>query len=92
MPGIMYSALVNFCHFFSQQFTDLYILWHVPVLNLRIYPFVYFLFKYLFLFIFWPYQVLVAACGILVPQPGIRPTPPVMEAWNLNNWTAREVP
>ena len=64
MPGIMYSALVNFCHFFSQQFTDLYILWHVPVLNLRIYPFVFFLFKYLFLFIFWPDQVLVAACGI----------------------------
>ena len=32
------------------------------------------------------------ACGILIPQPGIEPTPPALEAWNLNHWTAREVP
>ena len=30
--------------------------------------------------------------GILVPQPGIEPTPPAMEARNPNHWTAREVP
>ena len=27
-----------------------------------------------------------------VPQPGIEPTPPVVEAWSLNHWTTREVP
>ena len=33
-----------------------------------------------------------AACGILVPQPGIEPVPYAVEARNLNHWTAREVP
>ena len=33
-----------------------------------------------------------AACEILVPQPGIEPTPPALEAQSLNHWTTREVP
>ena len=33
-----------------------------------------------------------AACGILVPQPGIKPMSPAMEAQSLNHWTTREVP
>ena len=33
-----------------------------------------------------------AACGILVPHPGIEPTPPAVEVQSLNRWTAREVP
>ena len=41
------------------------------------------------LIFFWPR---CAACGILVPQPGIKPTPPAVEARSLNHWTAREVP
>ena len=32
------------------------------------------------------------ACGILVPQPGIKPASPAVEAWSLKNWTTREVP
>ena len=32
------------------------------------------------------------ACRILVPQPGIPPTPPALEAWSLNHWSTREVP
>ena len=32
------------------------------------------------------------ACEILVPQLGIEPTPPAVEAWSLNQWTAREFP
>ena len=32
------------------------------------------------------------ACGILVPQPGIKPTPPAVEARSLNHRTTREVP
>ena len=32
------------------------------------------------------------ACGILVPQPGIEPLSPELEAWSLNHWALREVP
>ena len=32
------------------------------------------------------------ACGILVPQPGIEPTPHAVEVWSLNHWTTREAP
>ena len=31
------------------------------------------------------------ACGILVPQAGIEPVTPVVEAQSLNHWTTREV-
>ena len=31
-------------------------------------------------------------CGILVPQPEIELTAFAVEVWNLNHWTAREVP
>ena len=30
-------------------------------------------------------------CGILVSQPGIKPSPPVIEAQSLNHLTAKEV-
>ncbi|CAI9154577.1 unnamed protein product [Rangifer tarandus platyrhynchus] len=33
-----------------------------------------------------------AASGILVPQPGIETSPPVVGALSLNHWTPREVP
>ena len=42
-----------------------------------------------FLFLFW---LCGTACGILVPQPRIKPAPPAVEAWTLNHWSAREVP
>ena len=32
------------------------------------------------------------ACRTLVPQPGIEPTPPAVEAQSLNHWTSRKVP
>ena len=32
------------------------------------------------------------ACGILVPWPGVKPTPLALEEWSLNHWTSREVP
>ena len=38
---------------------------------------------------FWP---CFAACGILVPQSGIKPTPFKLEAQHLNPWTSREAP
>ena len=33
-----------------------------------------------------------AACGILVPRPGIEPVLPAVEVWSPNYWTVREVP
>lgn len=33
-----------------------------------------------------------AACGIPVPQPGIKPAFPALGAHSLNHWTAKEVP
>ena len=35
---------------------------------------------------------LFLACGILVPQKGVKPRPPAWEAQNLNHWTTGEVP
>ena len=43
---------------------------------------------FFFPFLFWLHQV---ACGISVPQPGIKPASLALEAWILNHWTAREV-
>ena len=40
-----------------------------------------------FFFLAVPYTV----CGILVPWPGIEPTPPAVEAWIFNHWTTSEV-
>ena len=32
------------------------------------------------------------ACGLLVLQPGIEPTPPVLETWSVNHWATGEFP
>ena len=42
-------------------------------------------------FFVWFLATLVA-CRVLVPQPGIEPGPPAVEAQSLNPWTTREVP
>ena len=43
---------------------------------------------FILLSFFWPCY---GACRILVPQPGIEPMSPALEAWNLNCWTIWEV-
>ena len=43
-------------------------------------------FTYLYI---WQHHL---ACGILVPQSVIKPTPPEVESQSLNHWAAREVP
>ena len=40
------------------------------------------------IFSFWPHHM---TCWILVPQPGIEPSPPTLELLSLNHWTPREV-
>ena len=42
-------------------------------------------------FVFF-FQLCHTACGILVPQSWIKSMCPALEMWNLNHWTAREVP
>ena len=32
------------------------------------------------------------SCRTLVPQPGIEPVPPAVEAWSSDHWTTRQVP
>ena len=44
-----------------------------------------------FLFDFFLWGGCPTAYGILVPCPGIEPTPPGLGAWTLNHWTPREV-
>ena len=44
------------------------------------------------LFFFFSLWLPRAACEIFVPQAGIEPMSPALEAQNLNHWTAREVP
>ena len=42
-----------------------------------------------FLYFFWPCHM---TFGTIVPQPGIKPGPPAVQAWSPNHWAAREVP
>ena len=42
------------------------------------------LYLFFYLFFFWLHP---AACGILVPRPGVDPGPPGAEARSLNHWT-----
>lgn len=37
--------------------------------------------------IFWSH---CEDCGILVPRPGVEPTPSAVKEWNVNHWSARE--
>ena len=43
-------------------------------------------------FLFVCFWLCHAACGILVPWPGIEPGAPEVEVWNPNHWTTREFP
>ena len=57
---------------------------HPPLTSIRM----YLLLKKKKFFFFFGH----GACRILVPQPGIRPMPPAVEAQSLSHWTTREVP
>ena len=60
------------------------LIWHLVILHIYLSllpPCIY--------YFYWPH---CAACGILVPQPGAKPTPSAVKAWSPNHWTAREAP
>ena len=44
---------------------------------------------YFILFLFWRHGT---ACEVFIPQSGIEPKPPALEAQRLKHWTAMEVP
>ena len=44
------------------------------------------------IFFFFNFCPHCTACWIFVPQAGIKPRLPVMEAWSPNHWTTRESP
>ena len=50
---------------------------------------VFFFLVHSFCVFFW---LCHTACGILVPQSGIKPVLTAVEVWNLNYWTTREFP
>ena len=56
-----------------------------------VFCFCFYLICCLFVFVggFWSHH---AACGILVPQPGVEPVPLALGARSLKHWTSREVP
>ena len=39
----------------------------------------------------WHTGSLVAACGIFIPWPEIKPGPPALGAWSLSHWTTSQV-
>ena len=48
--------------------------------------------SWVLVFVFFFFLLHCAVCGLLVPQPGIKPMPPAVEAQFPNHWTSREVP
>ena len=48
--------------------------------------------SFLSLFLKLIFKLLAMPCGMFIPQPGIEPIPPAVEAWNVNHWTTRKVP
>ena len=51
-----------------------------------------FFFLSLSLSLFFFFRLHCVSCGILVPQPGVEPTPLVVKAQSPNPWIAREFP
>ena len=45
-----------------------------------------------FFFLFFSFGHTMQHVGISVPQPGLEPMPPAVEAWSPNHWTTREFP
>ena len=42
--------------------------------------------------VFYFLALMCGTCGILIPGPGIKPSPPAVEAQSLNQWTSRKSP
>ena len=80
-------SLYLFIDFSSKESTSLWN-WCLSVDCFSLPYFCIVLFYFLTFFVFWPCHV---ACGILVPQPGIKPRSLAMKAWSPNQ-TIREFP
>ena len=49
-------------------------------------------FRFSLFFFFFSFWLCLVACGILVPQPGIKSRVLAVKEWSPNHWTAREFP
>ena len=47
--------------------------------------------KLFVLFVFFTFMLHIAACGILVSQPGIEPAAPAVEAQSPDQWITRDI-
>ena len=90
---IHYGVLTTKSLVFNYTVDPLYTFHPTPTPLLLWWPLLCSLYFFVFFFLlkkfFLPCHM---AHGILVPQPGIKPTPPALEGQSLNHWTAREVP
>ena len=60
--------------------------------NLKALPGAQEIVRYICIYVFFFFLPCWAACGILIPQPGIKPRPLAVRAQSPNYWTTREFP
>ena len=86
---MLYSRFLLLIHFLNSIHIEMY---HINPKLLN-YPFpqkCVFLFSFI-LFFFFFFLPCHATCGLLVPRPGIEPTPPVQKHSHLNHWPTRAI-
>ena len=82
---VLYSRSLLVIYFF--QLLIHFLMWIIFKVSLEFVPILFLIFLHVrFVFFFFCWEL----CGILVPQPGIKPAPPAVEAQSRNHWTARE--
>ena len=88
LPEILICLPREKCSFYFPQNT---LLWSVPVpfREVSSIPQAFGVGERVRIIVFWRGYILCQ--GILVPHPGIEPTPPALEVWSLKHWTARDV-
>ena len=87
MPSWNWSLpLKTFCSLPALTWLSLSLFFFFLKMHAFLFKKIFYLFVYLFI---WPHGM---AFGILIPQPGTKPTTPTVKVQILNHWTAREVP
>ena len=88
LPEILICLPREKCSLYFPQYT---LLWWVPVLFREVssIPQAFGVGERVRIIVFWRGYILCQ--GILVPRPGMEPTPPSLEVWSFKHWTAREI-
>ena len=87
------------CFFFFKWWTEKYVnnkdyhpFFFCVFFNLKALPGAQEIVRYICIYVFFFFLPCWAACGILIPQPGIKPRPLAVRAQSPNYWTTREFP